>query len=149
MDDLQWSLYIMAKTQDGVEEFEPGSNPKIVEYHSCTSLKAQDDAIPWCSSFVNWCCSRANIPGTNSAAARSWLNWGEEIKEPQMGDIVIIQRDESKTSGHVGFYEGTHGSFEKQLIKIFGGNQGNRVCSKWFQKADVLGYRRAKSRMMS
>ncbi len=33
----------------------PGhQNQRIIQYHAATSLKAQTDEVPWCSSFVNW-----------------------------------------------------------------------------------------------
>ncbi|MDH4280687.1 MAG: hypothetical protein OEW83_21690 [Acidimicrobiia bacterium] len=44
-------------------------NPRIIEYHASTSLKASNDGTAWCSSFVNWCVSQAWLTGTNSAAA--------------------------------------------------------------------------------
>lgn len=28
-------------------------NPRIIEYHKATSLKATQDEVSWCSSFVN------------------------------------------------------------------------------------------------
>lgn len=139
----QLELYDIGKKEEGVHEWEPGSNPRIVEYHSYTSLKAPDDAVAWCSSFMNWCCFKAGIRGTNSAAARSWMSWGEVVDDPQIGDIVVLQRGKSKSEGHVGFFEGFNTS-GLPLVKVFAGNQGNSVCSQWMQKGHVLGYRRFK-----
>ncbi len=137
--DKQLQMYDIAKKEEGVAEL-PGDqqNPRIIEYHSCTSLKADDEAIPWCSSFVNWVANQAKVLGTNSAAAQSWLKWGEHIDKPQVGDLVILQRGNSKSSGHVGFYEGERSGF----IRVFGGNQGDRVCSMNFSSSKVLEYRR-------
>ena len=50
----------------------PMANPRIVEYHATTSLKATFDEVPWCSAFVNWVMEQAGIKGTGSAKARSW-----------------------------------------------------------------------------
>lgn len=48
--------YLVAKTQLGQKEISGSKdNPKIVEYHDATTLKATDDETPWCASFVNWC----------------------------------------------------------------------------------------------
>jgi uncharacterized protein (TIGR02594 family) len=41
-------------------------NPRILEYHSATSLGARDDAVAWCSAFANWCMKQNSIVGTNS-----------------------------------------------------------------------------------
>ncbi len=47
-------------------------HPRIVEMHSHTSLKAQDDETPWCASAVNAWLVEAGFEGTNSAAAISF-----------------------------------------------------------------------------
>jgi uncharacterized protein (TIGR02594 family) len=82
---------------------------RILEYHATTTLKATSDEIAWCSSFVNWVLKEAGVKGTNSAAAKSWLNWGRELKEPQAGAITITKKNgadvaNGSTSGyHVAF----------------------------------------------
>lgn len=114
------------------------SNPRIVEYHKATSLRATDDETPWCSAFVNWCMVQAKIKGTNRANARSWLDWGTEIESPEYGCIVVLKRGSSKWQGHVGFLVGVEGN----KIKILGGNQGNSVSIASFKKSDVIGYRK-------
>ena len=93
---------------------------------------------------MNWVCAQAKVKGTNSAAARSWLTWGEEVLTPVVGDIVVLQRGASKSQGHVGFYEGKSAQLNLGLVKVFAGNQGDSVCSQWMQEAHVLGYRRIK-----
>jgi uncharacterized protein (TIGR02594 family) len=110
---------------------------RIVEYHSATSLKATSDETPWCSSFVNWCLKQCFIKGTNSAAARSFMQWGHELKEPVQGCIVVLSRGNDEKSGHVGFYS----SSNETHIHILGGNQGNKVSVEAFPKSKVLSYR--------
>lgn len=112
-------------------------NPRIVEYHSTTTLCATDDETPWCSAFVNWCMKQAEEARTKLANARSWLTWGSELKEPQVGCVVVLKRGSSPTSGHVGFYIETIGDH----ITVLGGNQGDRVKLSLFPKSQVLGYR--------
>lgn len=139
----QIDIFNLAKTQKDVGEWFEGSNPKIIEYHSTTLLNADDDAIPWCSSFVNWCCVQAGVEGTNSAAARSWLKWGIPVEQPQTGDIIILNRGISKSQAHVGFFENVYmDGVNRPEIKVFGGNQGDKVKSSWFPVSHVLGYRR-------
>ena len=128
----------IAMSQLGVKEI-PGlsHNDAILEYHKTTTLKATSDEVPWCSSFVNWCFTKAGIPGTNSAAARSWLHWGEETK-PKKGAVIVLSRGNNPANGHVGFFlESLPGG----KILVLGGNQGNQVSKQTFPASHVLGCR--------
>lgn len=138
----------IAELELGVAEL-PGvrHNSRIVEYHSATSLRAQTDEVPWCSSFVNWCLTRAGKRGTNDARAISWLNWGRELSSPQAGAITIIHRDMrgrdratgSSSGNHVAFYVGGSGS----AVRLLGGNQSDMVKYSNFHAPpyEILGYR--------
>jgi uncharacterized protein (TIGR02594 family) len=142
-DDPPWMTVAICEL--GVKEYPGnGENPRIVEYLQSTNLSAPDsarDETPWCSAFANWCVEQSGYAGTDSAWARSWLNWGETIDKPRRGCVVVLQRDVNK--GHVGFYlAATTGG-----IKLLGGNQGNQVCVSTFKKSDVLGYRMAHSQI--
>jgi uncharacterized protein (TIGR02594 family) len=111
----------IAKAELGQREVKGAKhNPRIIEYHKTTTLKGTTDEIPWCSSFVNWVMKQAGYPGTNSAAARSWLQYGQRLATPVPGCIVVLSRD---GGGHVGFYMGQ----DSYGIKILGGNQGDAV----------------------
>lgn len=120
-----------AREEIGTKEV-PGSkdNPRIVEYHSYTTLKATDDETPWCSSFMCWVFGG----GTRSAAARSWLSWGQHLDKFIPGCIVIYKR----TGGHhvhIGIKKVAGG------IQGLGGNQGNTVKESVYSADAVLGYR--------
>lgn len=115
-----------------------GDNPRVVEYLRSTSLdsaSASNDETPWCSAFVNWCVERSGFAATDSAWARSWLNWGKKITEPRRGCIVIFERGTS--SGHVAFYIGEEGDY----YKVLGGNQHDEVCITKYPKSRLLGFR--------
>lgn len=115
----------------------PQSTKRIIEYHSVTSLKATSDEVAWCASYVGWCLKEAGIKHTGSAAARSYLTWGYELKEPIEGCIVIMGRTANPLKGHVGFWIG-----ESDLqVCVLGGNQSNSVCELMFPKGLILGYR--------
>jgi uncharacterized protein (TIGR02594 family) len=128
----------IAENEIGIKEA-PGDadNPRILEYAQATSLGAREDAVPWCSAFVNWCMKEANVPRTNSAAARSWLNWGQELVNPRTGCVVVLKRGDNPVQGHVAFYVG-EGTGQ---IRLLGGNQSDQVKVSQFPKSMVLGYR--------
>jgi uncharacterized protein (TIGR02594 family) len=116
-----------------------GNNPRVVAYLRSTSLdadQAAQDATPWCSAFVNWCVEGCGIPGTNSAAARSWLTWGRAVAVPRRGCIAVFSRG---TGGHVAFYVGMSTALAQ--ILVLGGNQTDCVCISGYEKSRLLGYR--------
>ncbi|MET3117226.1 uncharacterized protein (TIGR02594 family) [Undibacterium sp. GrIS 1.8] len=83
------------------------NNEDIVKYLQSTNLDrdmARDDSTAWCSSFANWCVEQSGYRGSNSAAAESWKEWGEEMKEPRYGAIVVVTRATNPTKYHVGFF---------------------------------------------
>jgi uncharacterized protein (TIGR02594 family) len=129
----------LAFVERGVAE-QPGlfeHNPRIIEYHSATSLKATRDEVPWCSAFACWCMEKAGVKSTRSAAARSWLDWGREVRRPEPGTVVVLKRGDHSWQGHVGFWIGEDAS----RILVLGGNQGDEVSQAWYSKARVLSYR--------
>lgn len=133
-----WYVLARQEMEAGVEEISgEQDNPRIVEYHQCTSLKATDDETAWCSSFVNWCMTRSGIAGTNSAAARSWLNWGQALDSPKEGCVTIFSRGNKPWQGHVALYTGETSGH----ILVLGGNQGNEVNISSYRKSRLLGYR--------
>lgn len=147
MSDPLWLRIARRELHDGVKEVSgPGDNPRIVQYHAATSGAFEDDEVPWCSSFVNWCMDQAGISRTNSARARSWLAWGKGITHPPIGAITILSRgvgpqpgpEVIKAPGHVGFYLGEASASE---ILLLGGNQGDAVNVRAYPAAAVLGFR--------
>jgi uncharacterized protein (TIGR02594 family) len=109
-------------------------NPRIVEYHSVTSLSADDDETPWCASFVSWCLEKSGVKSTKSARAKSYMEWGSPLNTPKLGCIAVFTRT---GGGHVAFFiseSATH-------VRVLGGNQGNKVSIASYSKANLLGYR--------
>ena len=141
MTGAPWLEIAVRELIAGVAE-RPGAdhNLRIVEYHRATSLGATDDETPWCAAFVNWCLRAAWVPGTRSAAARSFLPWGAEVPKtkPRVGSIVVLWRGApTGASGHVGFYLGS----DPGNVLLLGGNQGNRVSVAAFSWNRVLSLR--------
>lgn len=116
-------------------------NPRILEYHACTTLKATQDEVPWCSAFACWAMEGGElgraIRSTRSAAARSWMQWGVELKQPRLGCLAVFSRSSNPAFGHVAFYLDGYGG----MLDILGGNQSNRVCIAKYGTGRLLGYR--------
>lgn len=96
--------------------------------------------VAWCAAFMNAVLDKAGSKGTGSLAARSFLDWGTAVDKPSYGDVVVLKRGNNSSQGHVGFYEGEN---PDGTIRVFGGNQGNRVGTDNYRRENVLGYRRA------
>jgi uncharacterized protein (TIGR02594 family) len=95
----------------------------------------------WCADFVNATLSQAGMEGTGSGMARSFLEWGEGVDQPQRGDIAVFSRgDPNGPFGHVGFFEGYN---PDGSIRVLGGNQGDAVSIANYGADQLLGFRRA------
>lgn len=94
----------------------------------------------WCAAFVNATLGKNGLDGTGKLNARSFLDWGQEVTEPKLGDIVVLSRTEDPALGHVGFFKGFD---ENGNILILGGNQSDSVSVQSYSKDRLLGYRRA------
>lgn len=153
----EWFKIASREENDGVEEYQAGSNPRIVEYlATCTDLSARDkgdDGTAWCSAFVNWCVGLSAHPGTNSAGARSWRNWGQADNDPKTGTVTVWKRLKGPANnlevvgGHVAFLAEDRG----EQLYVLGGNQGNKVCRRsyprnGFLSDTVTGGRRVKNK---
>lgn len=128
--------YGIAQKEKGVAEISGGKhNPRIIEYGKATTLEPSDDETPWCAIFVCWCLEKVGYKSTNSAWARDYLNYGIKLAKPQEGCIVVFSR--GANSGHVGFFV----SETEDHVLVLGGNQDNKVCTQFYPKSRVLGYR--------
>jgi uncharacterized protein (TIGR02594 family) len=132
----------LAFTQYGVKEI-AGSrdNPEVVKYFDDLGFDGSvlKDETAWCSAFANWVCKFSNLPYSGKLNARSWMEVGNEVVIPEVGDIVVLWRV-SKTSwkGHVGFYI----NHDEDYVYLLGGNQGNQVQVSKYGITRVLTYRR-------
>lgn len=128
----------IAKAELGESEIKGARhNPRIVDYHQATKGKYKDDETAWCASFVNWCLREAGVPGTNSAWARDWLNWGRKLDQPQFGCICVVERNGAGGDSHVFFW---FGEADGKILAL-GGNQSDSVSISRYPKSKVLGYR--------
>lgn len=110
--------------------------PEIVQFWKDIKLGGiKDDETPWCAGYVGAVLEQVGIRSTRSAASQSYLKWGEALKEPIMGCIVVFKRD---GGGHVGFVMGKD---QKGNLMVLGGNQSDAVNIKPFKTDRVVGYR--------
>lgn len=102
----------------------------------------------WCAAFVNMVLLENKLPTSESVSehyllAKSFLEYGEEVVEPQQGDIMIFERGNEGWQGHVGFYVSTtvldNGS---KVYNILGGNQNDSVNVKSYSGSRLIGIRR-------
>lgn len=49
-------------------------NPLVVKFFSATSSPPNNDMIPWCAAFANWCIERAGKKGSRSASSQSFVD---------------------------------------------------------------------------
>ncbi|RZF64486.1 LysM peptidoglycan-binding domain-containing protein [Sphingomonas populi] len=138
--DPLWLSLALREEDAGVAEFNPGSNPRIVEYlATCKGLSAaqrNDDNTAWCSAFVNWCMVNAGKKGTDSAWALDWRGWGVEDPSPKRGSVVVWERIVGgKVLGHVSYLLDDQGA----KLLVLGGNQSNRVHRALYPRDGKLG----------
>ena len=100
----------------------------------------------WCAAFVNAVLASEGIEGSESVSehplmARSFLQWGEEVKEPKSGDVVVFPRGEP-WQGHVGFYVRTVMLSGVPNYVIIGGNQSDSVSIDYYPASQAISIRR-------
>ena len=138
MSEPKW--LIKARSYLGTKET-PGRNfnPVIKKWFAYAGHKeVTDDVTPWCAAFANLVERAQGRKGTGKLNARSFLNYGVAVKEPQPGDILVFTRGNNSWQGHVTFYVATEGS----NYMCVGGNQGDKVCYRLYPKHALLGIRR-------
>lgn len=139
--------YDLAKAEVGTVEWRDGDNPKVLGYfRDAGHPQVTNDETAWCAAFVGAMLHRAGMKGTGLLTARSYLNWGVPIdrKDAQEGDIVVLTRGNSTWQGHVGFLVRD----DLDTITVLGGNQANAVNRRPYSAKNLLGIRRAPSKVV-
>lgn len=120
---------------------ETGKKAALQEYLANGGQNLDPATTAWCAAFVDATLRQSGSQGTGKLNARSYLDWGEEVTNPQEGDIAIFSRgDPNGWQGHVGFFKGFN---PDGTINILGGNQGDSVSIAQYSPNNLLGYRRA------
>lgn len=90
---------------------------------------------PWCAAFLNGVLKRSGHKTTGSNLAASFRNYGKAVRQPAVGDIVVL-------NGHVGIFAGHVNRNGKRYVAVLGGNQSNRVKISYYPAKRVVAYRR-------
>jgi uncharacterized protein (TIGR02594 family) len=134
-------LFQLALTQYGIwEHAGRNNNPEILKYfHEIGETWVANDETAWCSAFVNWLAKKCGYEYSGKLTARSWLDVGYSVEQPEVGDLVIFWRENPDSwKGHVGLYVRQ----SKSNVYVLGGNQSNQVRISAYPKSRLLGYRR-------
>lgn len=142
---MNLELISAALTQYGLKEA-PGVADNQVILQLAKDAGFSDyihDSIAWCSLFANWVAWKAAYERSKALNARSWLLVGEQVEDPQLGDVAVLWRDDPNGAfGHVGFWICSRLEDGKITVYLLAGNQNNEVCIEGFPISRVLGYRR-------
>ncbi|MBS9775009.1 MAG: TIGR02594 family protein [Tenacibaculum sp.] len=132
----------LALSQVGIKEITGKTdNPEVLKYFNELGYDGTKlhDETSWCSAFANWVCKRAGLPYTGKLTARSWLNVGERVYTPKMGDIAVFWRESPESwKGHVAFFIRETPNW----VYVLGGNQSDQVKISAYPKFRLLEYRR-------
>lgn len=96
----------------------------------------------WCAAFANAILVKAGLDYTGSLESASFVRWGQPVKTPARGDIVVLHGGR-RSPTHVGFLVGTAKVNGKLFYTVLGGNQSNRVQISMFAASKVIAIRRA------
>jgi uncharacterized protein (TIGR02594 family) len=129
----------LARAEMGVtEDLSDGSNPRILDYAKAAGYTpTKGDGDPWCANFVSFVMAEAGyaLPA-QSWRARSWAEWGREVK-PQRGAVAVVPRGKSPKQGHVFLIDRVDG----QWVYGLGGNQNDSVSIAKFRKDRLVACR--------
>lgn len=116
-----------------------GNSREIIGWAVETNTTYPGDNVAWCGLTMSVAAKRAGYdyhPNGNALWAKNWLDWGNPVPDPMLGDMCIFSRPGG--GGHVGLYVGedvTH-------YHILGGNQQDGVRISRIDKKRLLGARR-------
>lgn len=109
----------------GIKEV-PGNNdnPQIMAMAKALGLEKiyLHDEMPWCALAQSYLCLKTGkpLPGQKYDLLRaiSFANWGNPVKSPQLGDVLIFKRE---GGAHVAMYIAE----SENTYHVMGGNQGD------------------------
>lgn len=132
METIPWLE--KAREYKGQHELKgPGQNNQfIIDCFKFTTYQATTDETPWCSAFMNRIMAACNMKGTNSAAAKSWCDYGSPC-ELKPGAIVVFQWEDG--GHHVSMVDHL---VNDEVVACIGGNQGDQVSVVNFKTSRII-----------
>ena len=129
----------------GQREADPYS--RVSDYFKASGKTPDIRGTSWCRYFVNYCLKKDGWSVPNDGMARGLLNWGEAVKEPKLGDLVILWRGthDDGVTGHIGFFI----KWDMEHVWLVGGNQGDSVSEGKYLRSKIIGIRRPRSMLKS
>ena len=126
-----------ARADIGVREV-PGAATAPTIARWLIELKAwwSGDEVPWCGTAVAAWMRAADVAlPQHWYRAKAWAEWGQPLREPAHGCVVVFERT---GGGHVGLVVG-----QTQIgdLLVLGGNQGDAVNVRSFPRHRVYAYR--------
>lgn len=132
------AAYESLAAQMGMDE--NAQNAALREYMANGGVNLDPAVTAWCAGAANAAIQAAGGKGTGSNMARSFLDYGQPVTDPQKGDIAVFSRgDPNSGQGHVGFFDGYN---PDGTIRVLGGNQGDKVSIASYDPSRLLGFRR-------
>jgi uncharacterized protein (TIGR02594 family) len=128
---------VEARASVGLREI-PGALTAPTIQRWLTELGAwwRDDETPWCGVAVAaWMRAAGQPLPKHWYRAKGWLDWGVPLQHPDVGAVVVFERE---GGGHVGLVVGR--DLGGRLM-VLGGNQGNAVNVRAFLRERVVGFR--------
>lgn len=124
-------------------------NPKILSMFHALGFKGKwvHDEISWCAAMVGYCLKEAGYQYLETLSATAYLEYGEPVVEPQLGDIVIFWRGNKKgekipgtniMKGHIAFFCNERWG----AVRTIDGNMSDKLWMNSHPAYKVLGYRR-------
>lgn len=122
---------VEAEKDLGIRELVAGElNPNVRAYFHHTDFPKDliTKKTPWCAAAVCAWLERAGWRSPRTARAANFGRYGTgvDLENAQPGDIVVFGKvdPDAGGSGHVALFVERKGD----VLRVIGGNQGNRVC---------------------
>lgn len=145
---LEPKYLINARKDNGLAEIAGDKHhPRIIHaFKTIGHSWLNTDEQAWCGAIMGLWMAEAGLPfPKNAFRALSWAEYGEPVSKPMLGAIAVMTRD---GGGHVGIINGI--TADGAFVRVYGGNQGNKVCEAWFEvsKRNIV-YRKPVGTMLS
>lgn len=137
----------IARAELGVAEAPPGSNDgaRIAQYRTAT---AGSGVGPWCAYFTSWVAQQAGVPvgpnGQGIGYVPTMKQWAEQTGRyipagsgaPQVGDLVVFERNGDGVLDHIGIVTGTRPDGGIETIE---GNSSDKVSARSYGPGGYAG----------